>query len=208
MPLCSIRVDHGVLADAKGRPTTTWFLKAMSVNSEDMVNFTIKVGSAEDPLEGSCTWAPQCAFCLERPGGIGTHTHFQCPLLGTVNKIRQQGELKPLTFVEGVLVREDEKVALDLTKEVRAMKAAFALLQDRVSKLEVPGSKGPSSNEAGPSGKGKKRKPDGSATPQRGGPAKRGRGGGQGGPGRPPAGGQQGQGGKGKGKGMQSPFEE
>jgi hypothetical protein len=184
----------------------------MAVLETAKVNFEINFGMEDDSLIGTCTWAPQCAFCLERPGGIGLHGHVQCPLVGTINKIRQQGELKPLTFSEGVLTREDEKVDLDVTKEVRAMKVAFALLQDRISKLEAAGSKVPGPNPAGAPGQGKKRKPDDAANPQRGGPAKRGRGGGQGGQGRPPAsgqqGGQQGQGGKGKGKGMHRPIEE
>lgn len=182
------------LADPQGRPTTTWFLKALDVQKTDRANFEIEIGPEDDLLNGTLTYAPQCAFCLERPGGEGTHEHFQCPLLGTLNKLRQQGELKPLRFSNGVLVREDVKVDLDLPKVVRAMLAEVADLKVRLDKVEKAN---PATAANAPSGQGKKRKPDEGG--QGGSAAKKGKGGGQGGQGKPPSAGQAG---KGKGKGM------
>jgi hypothetical protein len=90
-----------------------------------------------------------------------------------------------------------------LDKEVWAMKNTFTLLlQEWVSKVEVPGSKALGPNAASQSSQDEKRQPEDVVTPQCRGPVKRGHGGGLGGQGYPPSGGQQGQGGKGKGKGM------
>ncbi|KAF8119452.1 hypothetical protein EV363DRAFT_1462231 [Boletus edulis] len=184
-------------ADALGRPTETWFLKALNVDVSSRRNETFKWGPNDNMLVGNAVWAPQCAICLERPGGAGNHEHTQCPLVGTLNKIRQQGELKPLRFLGRTLFREDEKVDLDMPTEMRAMKVTIARLEERLDKLE----KAHAASAAPPhsSGQGKKRKPEdggNSGAP----PAKKGKGGGgQGGQGKPASRAQQG--GKGKGKG-------
>ncbi|KAI9452943.1 hypothetical protein HD554DRAFT_2258452 [Boletus coccyginus] len=164
--------------DPKGRPTHTWFLKALGVRASERHNMDeVEVGSMDDGTlcTGRAVYAPQCALCLERPGGSGSHEHSQCPLIGTLNKIRQQGELEPLRFQDGVLVRKDDKVPLDATKEIRALKVLIARFEERLAKLEAPGP------QAGPSGpppsKGKKRKQEAGGSGNAP-PAKKGKGGG------------------------------
>jgi len=175
-----------------------WFLKALDVPRVERVNREITVGSQEEidlghGVTGKAVWAPQCALCLERPGGMGSHDHQQCPLVGTLNKIRQQGELEPLRFDHGVLQRQDEKIALDMPKEVRALKAIIALFEERLKKVEAH-----SAAAAPNSGQGQKRKQESGGSPNAP-PAKKNKGnGGQGSQKNPPGGGQQG-GGKGKG---------
>ena len=87
--------------------------------------------------KASCMFAPQCALCIERPKSGQFRDHVQCPLVGILNKIRAQGEIKPLTFkLGGMLVRSDEKVDLDVSKEVRVLKETVKSLADRLEKLE------------------------------------------------------------------------
>ncbi|KAF8123801.1 hypothetical protein EV363DRAFT_1300186 [Boletus edulis] len=174
-------------ANALECPTETWFLKALNVDASSRRNEFFKMGPDDNMLVGTAVWAPQCAICLERPGGAGNHEHTQCPLVGTLNKIRQQGELKPLRFLGRTLFREDEKVDLNMPTEMHAN-------EERLDKLK----KAHAASAAPPHGlgQGKKRKPEdggNSGVP----PAKKGKGGGgQGNQGKPASGAQQG--GKGK----------
>jgi hypothetical protein len=195
VPLENTSSDSNFVA-VNGRPTDTFFLKALGVPEEqrkDLEDFGWKAN--EDPIKFTAKWAPQCAFCLERPAGGVSHTHTQCPLIGTLNKIRAQASIKPLSFNQGVLVRLDDKVDLDLPKEVRTLLDKVSSLLERMDKLEKA-----ASTSGGPSnpGGGKKRKQDQGGND---GPAqKKGK---QGGEGSGQGGGQKaGQGqGKGKGKG-------
>ena len=107
--------------------------------------------------KASHMFAPQYALCLERPKSSQFHDHVQCPLVGTLNKIRAQGEIKPLTFeLGGMLVRSDEKVDLDVSKEVRMLKETVKSLADRLKKLEKT-SQVPAAGNQASSGGGKRK---------------------------------------------------
>lgn len=201
-----VDLSLALLADAKGRPTHTWYLKALGVPKEARCNDTVELGDElTGEYVGTMVYAPQCALCLERPAGVPSHDHVQCPLLGTLNKLRAQGELQALTFSStGALVRKDEKTDLDIPKEVRRMRDGYAGLASEVAKLKELVATLVAKGSAPPQGQGKKRKPE-EATQAGPSNAKKGKGGGGGGQGgqggqqgKPP-GGQQG-GGKGKGE--------
>ena len=150
--------------------------------------------------KASCVFAPQCALCLERPKNGQFHDHVQCPLVGTLNKIRAQGELKPLTFgLGGMLGRSDEKVDLDVSKEVRLLKETVKSLADRLGKLEKTPQVPAAGNQAS-SGGGKRKQPALGGDNPKPKKAKTADGGKQGGGGNQGAGGNGLGGGKGKGK--------
>ena len=189
-----VRCSRGLsIADEKGRPTCELYLKALGVSAEERITFEIEWG---DSLKVPAIYAPQCAICLERPLCEPSHDHHQCPLVATLNKIRDHEDLKPLRFNKGIFVRKDEKVDLDIDKVVRDLVLGMTTLKERVDAMEATAK---ASAPAPPAAQGKKRKGEGQ---QGGQPSKKPKKG-KGGAGQGQAKGQQGggKGGQDKGKG-------
>lgn len=113
--------------------------------------------------EQSAIWSPQCSFCLERPPSEQGHDHQKCPLINTLNRIRSHTELKPLEFVNGVFVREDEKVSLNVDETLRELKSTVEKLAERVKALEASLK---ASNPTSAAPKSKKRKGEDQQVPE------------------------------------------
>ena len=82
-------------------------------------------------------WVPQCSLCLERPSSHKNHVHTQCPLIGTLNKIWSHLEFEPLCFENGVFVRVDRKVPVEVDKMLRDLRERVAKLEEAVGKLQA-----------------------------------------------------------------------
>jgi len=102
----------------------------------------------------------RCAFCMRGPPYADYHDHTQCPLVGTMNKIREQGGYS--------LIKVDDK-ALDLTltkstddteRRVKTLETRMIDLEKRVLKLEPKTAKKRAASDADKSPPAKKKKTD------------------------------------------------
>lgn len=69
---------------------------------------------------------------------IITHNHTECPLVGTMNKLREQAGFKPITVVDDTLLISNEKAFLDVEKVVKALKMRVDALEKRSWNLKGP----------------------------------------------------------------------
>ena len=66
------------------------------------------------------------------------HNHTECPLVGTMNKLREQAGFKPITVVDDTLLISNEKAFLDVEKVVKALKMRVDALEKRSWNLKGP----------------------------------------------------------------------
>jgi hypothetical protein len=73
---------------------------------------------------------------------VKDHHHLKCPLVEAMNKARERLGYNKILAVDGVWVRQDTKMAVDLSKEMEAVVKRVGSLETRVTKLEAPPAKG------------------------------------------------------------------
>lgn len=115
----------------------------------------------------------RCSLCL-RVGTAGAHSHVQCQLVGTMDKIRAQSSLIAIKVAYGALERVDVEAEVDARKKFGEVEKRIAALESTVEWCKTQlGQKG------GKQQQGKRKSEDGGAPPPSG--SKKQKKGGQGG---------------------------
>ena len=109
---------------------------------------------------GEFKWNPVCAFCFRGGSLDSPHTAEQCPLAGSINKVRAHAGYIPMERRGGEWVRVDTMVEMDVVKEVKELKAKVADLRKELDALK--GQKGSKAKEV-PKASSSKRKADAAA---------------------------------------------
>ncbi|KAH7902834.1 hypothetical protein BJ138DRAFT_1131582, partial [Hygrophoropsis aurantiaca] len=124
-----------------------WF-RALNKKGEGLRHFWLRLDkliTASEPKDfdfeiGGDTllakYAPRCSACLKGAPFSVSHEHTQCPLLGTMNKIRSHAGVIPIVVEDGRWQRTDSKIPLDLEKELTELKAVVLELKVEVDKLK------------------------------------------------------------------------
>lgn len=192
--LTYLLADFITLVDEESTPLHAFYLRVVESDKEVKDSFVLDIGDAKVELK----YVPRCHLCGRGSLYNESHDAVQCPLLGTMNKVRAQQGLVPLTIKDGAVLRVDREVSIDAAKEIKKLRERVVALEDAVKKLsDVKGDKqkdakgkrkaddsAPGPSTATKKQKGGKKGDDAKGTPAKKGPNSGAGGGGKGGKGK------------------------
>jgi hypothetical protein len=145
---------------ANGKPTSVWTIRCTDADLDSCVDVVTQTGGKETKWK----LVKRCAFCMRGPPFADFHDHTQCPLVGTMNKIREQGGFSIIKVEGGALNLELVKSSDDTERKIKALETRVVELEKRVSKLEPKTAKKRAASDADKSPPAKKKKTDANTT--------------------------------------------
>lgn len=127
-----IDCPHSYFAD--GTPSRVWIVRA---TGEDTSPNDATTGEGATLLKWR--FVRRCAFCWRGPPFADYHDHRVCPLMISMNKIRANGGLAPISIDanSNKVVLTSEKIVKDYGEELRAIRTRVGKLEELVEKLSL-----------------------------------------------------------------------
>lgn len=111
------------------QPTNRYMLRCLRDENPDKA-VTLTIGGRK------LLYAARCSFCMRSgPWGVA-HDHSVCPLLVSMNKVRERAGYEPIVVSGGCVVRNDAKKTVNLQLSVGEVEKRLEQLEIRVATLE------------------------------------------------------------------------
>ncbi|KAL6308742.1 hypothetical protein BKA93DRAFT_822039 [Sparassis latifolia] len=111
-----------------GHPSKVWVVRVDEAGDDKGVDHTI------NGLK--FTFHHRCALCGRGPPWVSYHDHVQCPLMGTMNKVREHLGYEPMHAEDGCVIRKDALRPMDVEKEYKELRKTLEDLEKRVKQCE------------------------------------------------------------------------